>query len=52
MLLDDQPLAEGRVHVTLPPIERLKNVTVGIDDVVDTSHWGLRRERVNNYHNW
>ena len=53
MLLDDQPLlarlavlhdargaiAEGRIHVAAPEIERLENVTVRVNNVVSACHW-------------
>jgi transposase len=53
MLLDDEPLlarfvilydargaiAEGRIHVAAPQIERLENVTVRVDNVVSACHW-------------
>ena len=51
MLLDYEPLlarlvvlydtrgavAEGRIHVAVPQIERFENVTIGIDNVVSAS---------------
>ena len=38
--LDDprRPVAEGRVDVFVPEIQRLENVTVGVDDVVSATH--------------
>ena len=51
LLLDDEPLlavlildqprrpvAEFRVHVLVPQIERLKHMTIGIDDVIGATH--------------
>src|SRR5439155_5261954 len=35
-----RPVAKGRVHVIVPEIERLKDVTVGVDDVVGAAHQG------------
>ena len=40
LTLDDprRPVAEGRVDVFVPKIERLEDVAVGIDDVVNATH--------------
>ncbi len=58
VLLDDEPLlavvahddarrpvAKFRVDVLVPKIERLEDVTVGIDDVVGAAHRGFLRRR-------
>ena len=33
-----RPIAEFRVHVFLPEVERLQDVAVGIDDVIGAAH--------------
>ena len=40
-------IAEGRIHVAVPQIERFENVTVGIDNIVGAGHWNLRHKRAN-----
>src|SRR5262249_19003858 len=41
LVVDDQPrraVAELGIHVVVPEVERLQDMTIGVDDVVDAAH--------------